>query len=532
MKSIFQTLCGFVLMCITEQSFAQIPVYNSYPAATATIFLDFDGQTVDGTSWNSDGPIVCNSSNLTSDQVTEIFNRVAEDYRPFNLNITTDSTKYLSAPVNQRMRVVLTTSSDWYGSAGGVSFVNSFTWGDNSPAFVFTALLGYNTKNISEAASHEIGHTLGLRHQASYDANCTKLSEYNSGVGSGEIGWAPIMGVGYSRNLTLWNNGANPLGCTSYQDDLGIITSNANGFGYRTDDYSNTTKGATIANFYNNSFKVNGIIETDKDVDVVQVNIPATGKFHLDAIPFNVGTGNVGSDLDLQLRLLDQNGDVINTYNPQSVLSATIDTTLAAGVYYLSVNGSGNVYAPNYASLGSYTLSATFNALAILPVHKLQLSGAVKSNQHSLSWELVADEAVSEQSVEVSTDGANFDFLANVSSSARFYTNDPHSSSSIFYRVRVKLDNNTTVYSNTVELHGTVIQGTPHLVSTVTTSKLQVNSPSQFKYFIYDLNGRVLQKGDLVQGQTSINLGFASTGIYLINYTNGKEYYTDKFMKR
>ena len=107
-------------------------------------------------------------------QITEVFNRVAEDYRPFTINVTTDSTKYLSAPVNQRTRVVITVTSDWYGSAGGVSFVNSFTWGDNTPCFVFSELLGYKPKNIAEAASHEAGHTLGLRHQSTYDANCAK----------------------------------------------------------------------------------------------------------------------------------------------------------------------------------------------------------------------------------------------------------------------------------------------------------------------------------------------------------------------
>jgi len=146
-------------------SFSQTPIYNSYPSAAATVLLDFDGQYVDGTSWNWNGPLSLGPANLTNEQITEIFNRVSEDYRPFNINITTDSTKYWAAPPAQRTRVVLTITSDWYGAAGGVSYVNSFTWGDNTPCFVFTALLGYRTKYIAEAASHEIGHTLGLNHQ-------------------------------------------------------------------------------------------------------------------------------------------------------------------------------------------------------------------------------------------------------------------------------------------------------------------------------------------------------------------------------
>src|SRR5689334_1917754 len=89
-------------------SYSQIPIYNSYPSAAATVFLDFDGQYVDGTSWNWSGPLTLGPANVSTDQITEIFNRVSEDYRPFNVNITTDSTKYWAAPPTQRTRVILT----------------------------------------------------------------------------------------------------------------------------------------------------------------------------------------------------------------------------------------------------------------------------------------------------------------------------------------------------------------------------------------------------------------------------------------
>src|SRR6266404_4854796 len=176
MKNLIQA-CLMLLLCASAKiASSQVPILDSYPSATPVIFLDFDGHTVSGTSWNVSGPIYCGASGLNSSQITEVFNRVAEDYRPFTVNVTNDSTKYLSAPANKRMRVIITVTSSWYGPAGGVSFVNSFTWGDNTPCFVFSALLGYNTKNIGEASSHEAGHTLGLRHQSVYDANCVKTS--------------------------------------------------------------------------------------------------------------------------------------------------------------------------------------------------------------------------------------------------------------------------------------------------------------------------------------------------------------------
>ena len=158
MKNLYQILLSLTFF-ISLPAIAQVPLYNSYPEAAATIYLDFDGQYLEGTSWNMSGPLSLAPSNLNSNQVTEIYKRVSEDYRPFEVNVTTDSTKYWNAPADQRMRIILTITSEWYGSVGGVSYMNSFTWGDNTPAFVFTRLLNYNVKYIAEATSHEAGQT-------------------------------------------------------------------------------------------------------------------------------------------------------------------------------------------------------------------------------------------------------------------------------------------------------------------------------------------------------------------------------------
>ena len=48
-----------------------------------------------------------------------------------------------------------------------------------------------NEKYIVEAASHEAEHDLGLSHDG------TSTTGYYPGQGSGAVGWAPIMGVGY-----------------------------------------------------------------------------------------------------------------------------------------------------------------------------------------------------------------------------------------------------------------------------------------------------------------------------------------------
>jgi len=150
MKNFYKSMLTILALTGTIIAKSQVTNLNSYPSASATILLDFDGHTVSGTMWNVNGAFTCNSSGLSDAAITEIFDRVAEDYRPFNINVTTNETKYNSAPYNKRMRVVITTSSEWYGSgAGGVAYINSFTWGTNAPCFVFSALLGYNIKNVA-----------------------------------------------------------------------------------------------------------------------------------------------------------------------------------------------------------------------------------------------------------------------------------------------------------------------------------------------------------------------------------------------
>lgn len=311
----------------------------------SVILLDFDGCTISGTSWNWNGDIVAAPANLTTTQIEEIFKRVSNDYSPFNIIVTTDEAVYTAANINKRMRVVLTETWEWFGQSGGVAYVNSFTWGNNTPCFVFTSLLNYGTKYIAEAASHEAGHTIGLYHQSSYDATGAKTSEYNRGQGTGEIGWAPIMGVGYYENLTLWHNGPNSNGYNSYQDDIAIIK---NAVGTKSDDYTNAPSGAA-----NLSGSIDGMINNNTDIDFFSVDISSAKT--ISAVPFNIGANNSGANLDLVLKIYNSQGTLITTVDNATVLSET--TRLDAGKYYISVNTTANQNTDKYGMLGRYNIS-------------------------------------------------------------------------------------------------------------------------------------------------------------------------------
>jgi hypothetical protein len=314
-------------------------------AAPNVIYLDFNGQLVSGTTWNVNGPINCAPAGLTTAEMDIITERVTVDFAPFNITVTTDETVYNNANIYKRMRVIVTESWEWFGQAGGVSYINSFTWGNNSPCFVFSSLLGYNTKKIAEACSHEAGHTLGLRHQSLYDAAGVKIDEYHPGQGSGEIGWAPIMGVSYHHNLSLWHNGPNAISSSTIQNDIAVI---GNITGFKTDDYSNTTSGATSF-----SSTINGMINNSTDVDYFSINLNTAKSLSL--VPKNVGTGNEAANLDLVLKIYNNQGALLSTISNPEVLHAS--STLAKGSYLLSVSTSDNQFATRYGMLSRYSLT-------------------------------------------------------------------------------------------------------------------------------------------------------------------------------
>ena len=179
------------------------PILNSRPTAIAQLYLDFDGETVTEFVWNLGFPIVAEAPDLSSAEITRIFHRVAEDFRPFNINVTTDVARYDSAPVGRRMRCIITPTQDWRDGdpVGGIAALSSFAlagilFSNTVPCWVFNS----GADAIAEAVSHEFGHTLGLLHDGR-EIPGTGHEEYFTGHGTGVTSWAPIMGVGYNASV-------------------------------------------------------------------------------------------------------------------------------------------------------------------------------------------------------------------------------------------------------------------------------------------------------------------------------------------
>jgi hypothetical protein len=327
---------------------AMVPLLQSLPGATAVIMMDFDGQYVTGGRW---GTINAQPSGLTEAAMKVAWDVTAEDYRPYQINVTTDEAIFQAAPKNRRKRCVVTPTNDAAPGAGGVAYISSFDNGnDGDVAWVYN--LGGNGKTTGETVSHEIGHTVGLSHDGPsyYMGHANKL-------------WAPIMGATYYVTVGQWSIGEYQ-DADNTEDDVTIIATQ-NGFTYRTDEAGNaiaTAKALKIgAGGVITAMDNYGIITTRTDIDVYSFTTLG-GKLTLDATP-----APLQPNLDILLKLTDATGKEIVSSNPTTTLSASLTATLTKGTYYLHIDGTG-VADPlttgytDYASIGEYTISGALES--------------------------------------------------------------------------------------------------------------------------------------------------------------------------
>ncbi len=369
---------------------AKVFSLHSRPGSQNIVFLNFEGGVISGTAWSSgtlnalpydiDGnPSVFSEAERRI--IADIWHRVSEDMAPFDIDVTTERPAGFGPKVGH---VMITRNRDANNlampssSAGGVAYVG--VWGRSdyatrySPAFVYYNNLGTtNSHYISEAASHEFGHNLSLSHDG------TSTSGYYQGHGTGDVSWAPIMGVGYYRQVTQWSRGEYP-DANNPQDDIAII---AGKLTYRADDHGAGMAGATMLavdpdgtvwssnpeddpeNIYPEN---KGVIVREADTDyfafdhaggpVSFIVTPAWDAFY---------AARRGANLDIQAGLYSSQGAVLAQSDPVTDTVATVSVTAGPGRYYLAVTGVGNSVTPysSYGSLGQYFINGNVTASAL-----------------------------------------------------------------------------------------------------------------------------------------------------------------------
>ena len=401
---------------------------HSKPGSQRTIYLDFDGQNVSNTVWNVNHGLAAGSHpawSLDADRATfntderqavqNIWQRVSEDYAPFDVDVTTEDPGVLALTRTDGVDQVFGTralispsgsasSKLCGGSCGGIAYTGVFDTTNSGffqPAWIFPQSLANDAKSIAEAVSHEVGHNLGLTH----DGLTGGTSYY-----AGHATWAPIMGIGYSRPITQWSKG-DYKGANNGQDDLSVITDN--GLSLRPDEAGSTpapTTGPPTGSAY---------ITSDADRDVYALGT-CDGPLALAAKP-----APQSPDLDLKLSLLDVTGGTVATDNPTSragTPSRDLATGMAAAVshtvtddwYFVAVEGVGNGTASKgydgYASIGAYTLSISGNCQSTrpeLPSAPQTVQASAAGSSATVAWSAPASPGASSiTSYVVTRDGA------------------------------------------------------------------------------------------------------------------------------
>ncbi|MGZ8937639.1 MAG: zinc-dependent metalloprotease, partial [Limisphaerales bacterium] len=428
-----------------ETSSAAVPVsplpsnlvFHSKPGAPNVIYLNFSGETVMNTAWNdslgrSSIPAVAFSkdSDLTTFSDTEqlairrIWQRVAEDYAPFDVDVTTERPGTFTT---RTAHALITRNTDADGlenpaaTSGGVAYVGvfaTFNFAEYRPAWIYGNNLGGDESFIAEAVSHEIGHNLGLTHDGKTDG-----SDYYGGHGSGETSWGPLMGTGYNRNVSHWCKGDYYL-ANNTQDDLATIASK---MAYRTDDHAGTFGSATPLSVSssgiisattpetdpaNASTANKGRIERTTDADVFSFTTGA-GTISISVEPWIVPSGYTrGGNIDLHVELHNASGQLLLVNNAPDRTGTIIQTNLAQGVYYLTVKNSAaddpmssspSGYS-SYGSVGQYfvTGSVIANTIVLPPGAELAVTDITDPGVATKSFSVIYSDDVA---VEVATIG-------------------------------------------------------------------------------------------------------------------------------
>jgi hypothetical protein len=352
----------------------QPPIRHSKPGSPNTLYLDFNGGVVKDTDWlktldclpiDGDGDLTTFSPEEQA-CIVEIWERVAENYAPFDIDITTEEPA--SYADNHTGHAMITGETDRNGQQnpnygyGGIAHLDVF--GDdnygartNIVFVTFYDMKYHQYSDVANAISHEFGHNLGLLHDG------RDKDEYYGGHGRGLRSWSPIMGHGLTT-VAHWSKGEY-TGATNNEDDLAIIASN---LGYLPDDYGDTTATASELKLENGTYAADGTIGAPGDVDVFSFtsDYPA---LRIVVRPRVVNGTSTGGRSDIQYELLDKTGKVLKTVN---ILCYNYAEDLFIDIkpgekYYLRVTGVGYGDPMNatptgytaYGSRGNYRVTIT-----------------------------------------------------------------------------------------------------------------------------------------------------------------------------
>jgi hypothetical protein len=334
-------------LAMSGHPLTSIPVLHSNPDAPVHIYLKFDGY-LDKGWWGQTGapdrtgtlvdqaghpytvnynhndsfqPIFDMDGDITtfSDQelqtIHDIWQRVADDYAPFNVDVTTAAVGDLSAGKGVVAAIK-------YASDGGVAQLGAFNNAGSSRS-VYAS--GQSAAEAATITSQEVAHVFGLNHQL-YEGTPLEraiMYPYTDGPNTRRSVW--VKGLIDNKGDT--------------QDDVAKLTSV---LGLRPDDFGDSMAQAAplLPNGYEQSR--DGVIGQTSDVDFFSVQVGAGAYVvHVDPV----------ENLKAKVQLFDAQGHLLATADPGWATSAVVTQNLPAGKYFIAVSGHGD-----YEDIGQYTV--------------------------------------------------------------------------------------------------------------------------------------------------------------------------------
>ncbi len=393
-----------------------VPALSSDPTAAArvTIFLDFDGEDFSrqdvyvtqnsflfGMSpipgFNLDNNVGPDSAEEAR-MIEEIFYRVAEDFAPFTVNVTTvaptSATGVIHVAIGGTGAVTYRLGGlqrNFLFSRPAFALQGAYTTRTINPVLVFPEQLQQITgENVAREISKGVGMQLGL-------------ADLQTAASGPATGTRPIMqdpGVGELRNT--WSSGTTVGGA---QDDISIMTNRGGGvltnpgFRIRPDDIAGNIGGAVSAQVSLQALAQvpavpfalsSGLIgvtagsnQIDSDFHAITMRFLPTGtaqiSLNIEGLDLSTRTFlggqfdttlNPGSNLDIVARLYNSAGQVVATSNVTPGINATIIYEIPANsipanridTYYVEVTTTSE-----YGSLGEYSISGTLQELLGAP---------------------------------------------------------------------------------------------------------------------------------------------------------------------
>lgn len=395
-----------------------LPIHHSKPGAAWTIYLDFDGQQVSSFAWRISGrftrglTIDADASQFNADEqavISRIWGRVAEDWAPFDVDVTTEHPGTINFRVLWSIIGERPQDLGFSSNVGGVSLfcLCYVPFGLHTPTFTFWSVWGATDHSaIADVISQENGHMLGLLHDGIINPNCFGgFCEYYAGHGTGPTSWGPLMGAPIGRNVTQWSrgeydnatNGSLQFGFPAdypLQDDIAII---AGKLGFRADDFGDTASTALPL-----SLPTTGYL-TSPDVDVFA--LPGATDVRIAVTPFRAGELEDGGNLDVAAEILNSAGLVVAAVDDPDDTAAALAAILPPGQHYLRLRSSFSpVNYPIYASLGQYTVTGTFTSVVRLTGFDAPLPAELMTPGRTIPVKFGMTDAVSQMRVQLRSD--------------------------------------------------------------------------------------------------------------------------------